>query len=326
MERLEYMVSNKYETIALESIGFYDIKNPVLEFLVEETNVIYKVITDHARYALKIFEEDSSQFEDNQSEAYFLDLIEKNTDLNFPKLVKNKEGEAVTLVYAPEENMTKRVMVYEWMSGDDHKGNESLKSFEQVGEITAQLHQATKNQPLKGFYPKRWNKVFFYKEEVPVYHEEVYKRFIGDDVKKILDLLIPILDDKLNRIYDSNTTHLIHGDLNPWNIKVCDDGVFLIDYEEAMLGCPLHDLATLLYYYHSNHKWPYEVVKEAFIKGYSRYEKFEFDEEHLQTLIIARCVNFINYVLIIRKDPSEFINNSVSILKEYLDKEGILYD
>ncbi|WP_240838136.1 phosphotransferase enzyme family protein [Acidaminobacter sp. JC074] len=317
------MELNKYRDIALSAINMYDFKSSQIEFLVEETNVIYKVHTKEGDYALKIFEEASSCLEDNKAEAYFLDLVDKKTNLSFPKLVKNKEGCSVTSVYCDSEDIYKRIMIYKWMAGKDHDKRESIRSFETLGETLAKLHEATFGEALHDLKPKRWNKVFFYKDEVAVYHKIKYENFIDKELKRLLDKIIPILNESLDKIYCMYDSQLIHGDLNPWNIKVSEDDLFLIDYEEAMLGCPLHDLATLLYYYTHHNKWSYDEVKDAFIRGYHRLREFDFNDDLIEDLIIARRVNFINYVLIIRENPRDFINKSVPLLKAYLNKRGL---
>ncbi|MBI9010877.1 MAG: phosphotransferase [Clostridiales bacterium] len=314
---------NKYYEVAGKALKHYGFENVTLTYLTEETNVIYQVTTDQQRYVLKIFEEASSCYEDNMAEAYLLDLLE-STSLKYPRLVKTKEHESVLKVYCEEESRFKRLMMYEWMEGVDYETHETYDYFEELGEVMAQMHQATSDVILPPHIkPKKWDRVFFYKDEIPVYHMDRYKDHVSDNTKKIMNQVILILNERLKSIYETKTPQLIHGDLNPWNIKINEGKLHLIDYEEALFGFPEHDLATLLYYYQVHETLDYEQVKSAFIKGYRKFNTTHmFEEKTLQTLMISRRVNFMNYVLTIRENPKEFIEYSVTFVKRYIESYG----
>ncbi len=95
-----------------------------------------------------------------------------------------------------------------------------------------------------------------------------------------------------------------------------------MDFEEAMLGLPVHDLAVHLYYYRNHREWDYENVKTALLKGYARILSLpDLTDETLELLMTARRVNFLNYVLTVLEDPRDFINRSLPRVKAYLSYE-----
>jgi Ser/Thr protein kinase RdoA (MazF antagonist) len=122
----------------------YDFEVKHISFLVEETNIFYKIIDRLGnQYALKIFQEESSTLEDNLAEVYFVDLVSRTNKVTIPSVIQAKDGnyiQVITSKYTPEP---KRVALYEWMEGEDLDGNENEHRFMQFGELTAHLHNST---------------------------------------------------------------------------------------------------------------------------------------------------------------------------------------
>lgn len=310
----------KIAELALEK---YDITVDKIEYLIEETNVFFKVRDSSGNlYALKIFQELSSKIEDNLAEVFLIDTIKKNSDIVVSEVVEAKTHEKIVIVDSKYTQIPKRVALYRWIEGEDFKGNESDDRYYKLGQLAAKLHLATKDITIPAnLSPKKWDKVFYYRDEKPVYKEEHFQKYLDKEYHDIMDFIIPYLDEKLSEFYINSTPQLIHADLNPWNVRVYKDELRLLDFEEAMLAYPIHDLAILLFYYRYSQENDYEKVKNLIYDGYRSISALpKFSEYQLELLITARRVNFLNYILEVDDNPTEYINTNIQRVKSFIDK------
>jgi len=313
----------RLKKLATNALAYYDIDVKSVEFLAEETNIFYKVVdTNNKKYALKIFQEESSTIEDNLAEVFFINEVHKNTDITVPTVIYSKDDKGVIVIESEYFEIPKRVAIYNWIEGIDLDGRETEERFYKLGKITAKLHNATKNTIIPyDIFPKRWDKVFYYRNEVPVYKQENYQKYIDTNYHKVMDFIIPYLDKKLIEYYNNSEPQLIHADLNPWNIKLYKNEFRIIDFEEAMYGLPIHDFAIMLFYYRYDRGFDYEKVKQNFLAGYLSINSLpQFTDYDIDLLIIARTVNFLNYVLLIDDDPKEYCMTRIKRVEEFINK------
>ena len=313
----------KVAELALEE---YALAIESIDYLIEETNVFFKLMdTDGNKYALKVFQEESSTIEDNLAEVFFIDTVKKNSDIEIPEVVPASDGRGVVVIKSPYTPTAKRVAVYKWLEGEDLDGKESTDRFFELGAMTAKLHLATAQVSIpENLSPKRRDKVFYYNDEVAVYKEESYQEHLSKQYHKLMDSIIPYLNEKLLSYYDNANPQLIHADLNPWNVKVHGDELRLLDFEEAMLGIPVHDFAIMLFYYRHDDNFVYEDVKKAFFDGYASLQPLpEFSEFDLELLMTARRVNFLNYILQISPDPKTYIEKNLPRVEAFLEEFSI---
>lgn len=310
----------KVVQLALEK---YNIDFDYFEYMTEETSIFYKVFSKSGeKYALKIFQDASSTMEDNLCELFLIDTIAQKTDLKIPEVVKTKDKEGIVLIESVYTPTPKRITLYKWLEGIEADENETDDYFFKLGQMTAKLHEATKDVVVPSHLkPKRWDQVFYYRGEEAVYKEEKYQNFIDETFHETMDFVIPFLNDELKKYYKDNETQLIHGDLNPFNVMIDGDDLNLLDFEEAMDCLPVHDLGILLYYYRFDDNFDYEKVKRLVFDGYKTIRPLpDFTEYDIELLIIARRVNFLNYVLTFEEVPVDFIKVNIPRVREFLKK------
>lgn len=315
-----------YTEIGIKGLGNYDIAWEKVSFVCEETNVFLRIDTTKGlKYAMKIFQEESSTIEDNQAEAFFLDTVSKHSSLSVPSMVKDKHGEWIVTV-KDQEDVSKRLALYEWIDGVEIDEKETLDMFESIGKLCAQLHRATEGVSYpKGINPKRWDQVFYYRGEEAVYHQDKYSPYINAEGVALLDALIPWLNRQLKNLYVGKKSQLIHGDLNPYNIMIVDDKLAVIDFEEAFDALAIHDVAIHLFYYEYDKRFDIDQVYNQFMKGYNSIIDVDgFDRRNIEMLMTARRVNFINYALTIMDEPKEYIERQMPRVVTFMKKYGIL--
>jgi len=136
---------------------------------------------------------------------------------------------------------------------------------------------------------------------------------------KIIDRVIAKADIEFEKLYsDEEGQILIHGDLHYWNIHVFRGELYIMDFEDVMLGYPVQDIAITLYYGRGREE--YASLREAFKRGYTRIRPWPIERTgQIEILIAARSVNFINYVALIEPSPGEYITEKCDELIQYLE-------
>ncbi len=312
---------DKYKRISKAAMQKYNIEVEDIVFFTEASNTFYKIRDKSGeKYLIKIFQEESSKIEDNLAEVFFIDIIKDKTDIVVPTVISSKTEKRVIEIESEEFSTPKRAILYEWIDGKDFYGRESYEHFKELGKITARMHLATKHILIpEKLNPKKWDKVFYYREEKPVYKMKKYNNIVTKEFIEIMDFIVPVIDKKLSELYKNDTPQLIHADLNPWNILIENEELKVVDFEEAILGFPIQDFSIFLFYYKGNKKFEFLRVKESFIEGYSKIIiDFKFDEFTVEMLMIARRVNFMNYVIDINEDPKNYIKKSLPIVKRFI--------
>ncbi|MBN2796571.1 MAG: phosphotransferase [Clostridia bacterium] len=310
----------------IEALESYAIEVKKISFLTEATNVFYKVVDQNDEvYVMKLYEELSSNLEDSLVEINFLELVKEKTDIHVPEVVKNRYHEKITILEKAHEKYPKRVVVYKWLPGKDYEGNESLDYFKQIGKVMGTLHELTEHYVVPDhLHPKKINQVFYYAGDAPFYLKEKHKSFVTPRYKQVMETLKPILDHGLNQMYENKTPIMIHGDFNPYNIRVKENQVYLLDFEDASLAFPVHDIAILFYYYRFDEK--YLDYQKAFYEGYKSIKPdYIVQEETIEMIMAARDLNFLNYILEISDDPMDYIERNLNRLEAYMQKRKIGY-
>ncbi|HPJ24323.1 MAG TPA: hypothetical protein PK113_05365, partial [Bacillota bacterium] len=199
----------KYREIAKMAIKKYDIAVHSLTFLAEETNVFYLLGSGESAFVMKIFQEASSDINDNLTEHFLISTLLDKTEIKTPKVIRNKHGETVTKIAFPNPRGYKRVALYEYIEAEAVDGQENMEYFRTVGGLIAKMHIATENLKFpEHVNPKKWEDIFYYENETPVYHKKKYKRFITQEMISILDELIPYINEKLKLFYTNMTPRL----------------------------------------------------------------------------------------------------------------------
>ncbi|MBT8493020.1 MAG: phosphotransferase [Deltaproteobacteria bacterium] len=127
----------------------------------------------------------------------------------------------------------------------------------------------------------------------------------------------PMAFDRL----DTSRIQVTHGDLHPWNVHVARSRMIAFDFEDVCLAHPVQDVATTLFY--ERDQPHYADLRAAFEKGYRTVAEWpvSYDGE-LEHFMAARTVMFINYVLNLGTEPTEFYTRAFARLEKFLENWG----
>ena len=160
----------------------------------------------------------------------------------------------------------------------------------------AELHDHAQSLKLPAeIQPKRWDKTFYFPGEKAVYNQAEFSHLYTPEQIQILDRAVAFIDPFLANIYKQDATpFVIHGDLHFWNVHIHRGVLYVLDFEDMVMGFAEQDIAISLYYLRN--ETPYPELATAFQTGYeSKREWPHLPEQDLHLLWLARMVNFANY-------------------------------
>lgn len=315
------MNKKELKRLASAALTSYAGDFPGISFFTQETSTVFKVRdSDSKEFALKIYDPASSNIEDNEIETLLLQAIRGKSSFAVAKVIKNKEGNGTTIYTDPASGVSYRIVLSTWLAGTDFKAVANEALFYDLGRTLAELHSLTQTIILPmHLKPKQWDEVFYFRDEKAVYQESQYDQIVSSEFRKLMDSAIPLLNQQLRGLYAAGKAQLLHGDLNPWNVKVQDGKLAILDFEDAILGQPIQDLAILLYYFKADGEFPYHKVKDWVTQGYQSIQKIDHLNDYtIDFLIMARKVNFLNYVLTLEGDYQAFIEKGLAALRAFL--------
>jgi len=312
-------------SLAVKALREYDLRVQWIKFLADDTNISFKIRSvDGANYVLRIYSDEETTLTENQAEVFWLKALKRDTDLNFTQPVPRVDGESITLASVPGVPGEKRCILFTWVPGRVLENFLNPQNYFKLGVTMAKLHDHAETlKPLPAsIQPKKWDRAFYYPNEPVVYNDPDYKHLFSDQQIEIIDQVICIADEEFARLYaDQESQILIHGDLHYWNVNMYRGELYIMDFEDVMLGYPVQDVAITLYYGSQRENYP--ELREAFQQGYTSCSAWPVERlGQIETLQAARSVNFINYIARIHDSPQEYINERCVELQEFVKQFG----
>lgn len=280
---------------ALEDYGFAP---ALVRFLTEESNVIFRIDTrDGGKYALRIYAEDAwSTAGESELEMFWLRAILRDTDLPVCEPVPRTDGELITFARADGVPGSRRCALFKWVPGHQLDAVITPLTYGRLGAVMAGLHNHAETLTLpEHIRPRRWDRVFYYADEPVVYARPEYRHLFDAAQVRAIDRFCGVADAYLDDLYRQGVPMLIHGDMHGWNVLVHSDRPTVIDFEDALSGYPVQDIANSLYYFRQRSDFP--ALKTAFETAYAAIRPLpQFTEHDLDVLWGARMTMFMNYV------------------------------
>jgi Ser/Thr protein kinase RdoA (MazF antagonist) len=307
-----------------EALKQYDLQVARLRFFTIETNTMFRIDTpDGRRFVLRIYSDEETTLKDNQVEMYWLRALVRDTDLHVSEPLPNRDGKYITPTSVQGVPGVRRCALFRWVPGRPLEAFLSPEKYYKLGQTMARLHDhAGMLSPPPNLQPKRWDKVFYYPDEPVVYNTPAYRHLFPPERVKLIDETIQRADELFASLYADESNRIwIHGDLHFWNVHYYKGALYVIDFEDVMLGYPLQDVAVTLYY--GRNRDDYLDLRNAFVQGYTSLRCWPVNAPgQLETLMAARSVNFINYVARIDPEPDEYIESRCRDLQDYLHEQS----
>jgi len=283
--------------LCIKALEDYPIDVARVRYLTTESTTMFRVdARDGSKYVIRLYSELDSSLAENETEMFWLSALARDTDLRVTQPVARTDGELLTFISMDGVPGEKRCALYKWVPGVQLEKHISPRTYHQLGAIMAKLHNHAETLRLpEHINPKRWDKVFYYPDEPVVYNTPKYSHLFTPEQIAIMDRTIAHVDPFLERLYRENGgAILVHGDLHFWNAHIYRGQIYVIDFEDVLLGFPAQDIAICLYYLRNNEN--YDDLARAFQNGYATERDWpSFSQSDLHTLWMGRMANFANY-------------------------------
>jgi Ser/Thr protein kinase RdoA (MazF antagonist) len=311
--------------LCIKALEDYPIDVARVRYLTTESTTMYRVdATDGQKYVIRLYSEADSSLAENQTEMYWLAALSQDTDLRVVQPVARKDGEYITFVSMEGIPNEKRCALYKWVPGVPLEEHVNTKTYHQLGTIMAELHNHAETLQLPHqIQPKRWDKTFYFPGEKAVYNTPEFSHLYTSAQIKTLDRAVAFIDPFLADVYKQDATpFVIHGDLHYWNVHIHRGLLYVLDFEDMVMGFAEQDIAISLYYLRNETHFP--ELAEAFETGYATKREWPHLPEHdLHLLWLARMVNFANYAATAFDDDDgvrEYISARCVEIEKYLAK------
>jgi Ser/Thr protein kinase RdoA (MazF antagonist) len=308
--------------LAIQALSEYPIDMARVRYLTTESTTMFRVdARDGSKYVLRLYSELDSSLAENETEMFWLTALARETDLHVTEPVARNDGSYLTFVRTDGVPVEKRCALYKWVPGVRLEKHVSPQTYRQLGSIMAKLHNHAESLTLPGHInPKRWDKVFYYPDEPVVYNTPEYNHLFTSEQIDIMERACQRLNPFLANLYQrGGRPMLVHADMHFWNVHIYRGELYVIDFEDILLGYPLHDIAICLYYLRDRADYP--ELAAAFEAGYAAERDWpSFTQSDLHLLWAARMTNFINYVAHVDEveEAREFINTRCEELEKLL--------
>lgn len=260
-----------------------------ISLLTVSENATFMACDDSNRIIIRVHANGYHSYDEIQSELSWIMALKEDNVLNTPAPIKTTAGEIITKVSIGD--IEHLVVAFEFIEGQEPKVNKGLSFwFEELGAITAKLHQHSKSwERPSGFIRKHWS----------VDNSIGSNGYWGDwrkttnvdkDGAKIISQAVDIIEKRLN-LYgkDSNKYGLVHADLRLANLLIDQDSMSVIDFDDCGFAWYSYDFAAAISFHELDPGVP--ELKRSWLKGYRSVADFsEEDENEIHTFIMLRRI------------------------------------
>lgn len=317
--------ARRLRALAINALQRYRLDVSRVRLVTNDMNGIFRVDTcGGEKYILRVtLPEGGHTLDHVVAEMDWLAALASETDLRVPRPVVAEDGSLVVEAQAPGVPEPRYCAIFSWVPGRDLVEEMTDANVASLGELMARLHAHAQTYcPPAGLSLLRFDRVFPFPEPVIVFDAEFVSLF-SKQRRAIYAKAIDWAQESIDRLKNSGEPmRIIHGDLHQWNVRIYRGVLSPIDFEDLMLGWPVQDIATTLYYFGGQE---YARLRSAFQDGYTRHSPWpERYPGGIDAFIAARGIGLVNFIL---NDPNpewkreapEFIERVEKRLRELMD-------
>jgi len=317
--------ARRLRTLALNALQSYDLDVARLRLVTNEFNGIFRVdTTDGQKFILRVtLPEGGHDLDHVAAEMDWLAALARDTTLSVPRPLPARDGRLVVEAAAPGVPQPRLCEIFSWVPGKNLSECMTEANIANLGELMARLHaHALAYHPPSELSLLKFDRVFPFPEPVVLF-DAPYAALFPPERRGVYEEAIARAQQSIDRLQASGEAmRILHNDLHQWNVRVARGVLSPIDFEDLMLGWPVQDIATTLYYFGSEN---YEARRAAFQDGYTRISPWpERHPGEIDSFIAARGFGLANFIL---NDPNpdwkskagEFVESVEKQLRRLLD-------
>lgn len=262
--------------------------------LATHSNVLLRMdLADGRRLVLRVGRPASNTVGNLQIEVAWLSTLVDDDRLNLAEPIPTADGRRVVDLTLGEETLS--CVLFTWVPGEPLGNGAGTSGYRAMGRISALLHEHGDWSPPPGLSLRRWDRTFYYPEELdPVVIDDFRYDHLFDDVRPTLQRVAESCRIFIARRWSEETPKVVHGDLHEWNVHLYMGRAWAIDFEDVMLALPGQDIATSLY--GARTREDLDALVGAFRQGYEEYRTWPVaDQAELAVYWAARQVMLMNH-------------------------------
>ena len=287
--------------LARNALGTWGISQDASVALIKHReNAVFSVTDDNKRYALRIHRAGYHTDEELASELQWIEALDGG-GLRTPQVIPTTSGATLAHISAEGVPEARQVDVLEWFEGqpiatiEEGLADPSLvqETFFTLGQLMATVHNQSETwTPPAGFTRHAWD------EDGLLGTNPFWGRYWELDglSQTQLDRLAAAKTKMLRDLADFGKTPdrygLIHADFLHENLLANDEGICLIDFDDAGFGWHLFDVATTLFFHLGEDH--FDDAFQALIDGYRT--RRSMPDEHLARLPLFLLLRGTTYL------------------------------
>ncbi len=219
------------------------------------------------------------------------------------------------MVADPGVPSPRKCVLFSWLPGRPLGDAATVEDYRRLGELAARLHDHGERWPLPATaQPLVWDRVFYYPAEPVALYDPVHAAVMTPERRTIVEKFEAPAQAELGRLHRTGPRSVIHGDLHPWNVHRHRGRLLVFDFEDAMIGAPVHDIAITLFYNRGRPDYP--ALRQTLEGGYGTRRRWPVEYNgQLEVLMAARTLIFINYVLRLGLGAEDYVPNAVERIR-----------
>lgn len=317
--------ARRLRSLAFNALQHYRLDVRRVRLVTNDMNGIFRVDTcGGEKYILRVTMPEGGHTLDHVvAEMDWLAALASETDLRVPRPVAAEDGSLVVEAQGPGVPEPRFCVIFSWVPGRDLVEEMKDENIANLGGLMAKLHaHAQTYSPPEDLSLLQFDRVFPFPEPVVLFDAEFVSLF-SKRRREIYAKAIEWAQESINRLVASGEPmRILHGDLHQWNVRIYRGVLSPIDFEDLMLGWPVQDIATTLYYFGGKE---YTRLRTAFQAGYTSHSPWpERVPGEIDSFIAARGIGLVNFIL---NDPNpewkrhapEFIERVEKRLRELMD-------
>ena len=262
-----------------------------LSLLCRSENATFLLQAGGKRFALRLHRGNYHQRADILSELSWLDAL-RETGMVVPQAIADKEGRKVQDLLL-EDGSLRHAVLFNWIEGEMPGTDVDPRAFQQLGSITAKLHQHSRSWQK----PADFQRIIWDHQTMvgPQSHWGDWRDAPGlkrEDYSLVEQAIARVGGELALFGKDPSRYGLIHADLRLTNLLLHKGETRVIDFDDCGMGWYLHDLAAAISFV-EHHPRAAEWV-DNWLKGYQQVAHISDEELALvPTLLIQRRIQLL---------------------------------
>lgn len=281
----------------------WNVDEPRLDLIKHRENAVFRVESDEFQAALRMHRQGYHTDDELRSELQWMQAL-GSAGIRVPEAMRTTSGE--WFAKQPVDGLPDALQVdlWHWIDGEqlgsveEGVANEAEveSTYRTLGELAARVHNQAASWDLpEGFTRHAWDADGLAGES-PFWGRFWEIEAANAEQRGLLARARESIHRDLSALPKTTDTYsMIHADFAAENIMVDDDGVRLIDFDDAGFGWHLFELVTALIFIRGEEY--FDRAERALIEGYRKHRSLTDEAlELLPLFYLARSTTYVGWV------------------------------